>query len=94
MASRYQQLHAEVWPEVLAALRAAHMTNVTIFLRDGLLFKYVEYTGDDFEADAARVAADPATQRWWALTSLCQQPLESVTEGQWWAAAEEVFHLD
>lgn len=90
----YRRLHADVWPDVLSMLKAAHISNYSIFLRDGLLFSYLEYHGDDYEADTARIAADPATQRWWELTDPCQQPVESASEGEWWAPAEEVFHLD
>lgn len=90
----YRQLHAAAWPSVLAGLRKANITNYSIFLRDGLLFSYLEYTGDDYAADTARIAADPETQRWWQLTDPCQQPLDSVVEGEWWAPAEEVFHAD
>ncbi len=90
----YRELHEAVWPTVLATLRAANVTNYSIFLRDGLLFSYLEYTGDDYAADTARIAADPETQRWWTLTDLCQQPLDTAAEGERWAPAEEVFHAD
>jgi L-rhamnose mutarotase len=90
----YRQLHSEVWPQVLAALRRAHVRNYSIFLRDGLLFSYLEYTGEDYDADMAAIAADEATRRWWQLTDPCQQPLGSAASGQWWAPAEELFHLD
>jgi L-rhamnose mutarotase len=92
--TEYRDLHASVWPDVLAALKRAHVRNYSIFLRDGLLFSYLEYTGDDYAADMARVAADEATRRWWQLTDPCQQPVESAADGEWWAPAEEVFHLD
>jgi L-rhamnose mutarotase len=92
--SEYRALHADAWPGVLDALRAAHMTNYSIFVRDGLLFSYLEYTGDDYAADLARVAQDETTQRWWQLTNPCQQPLDSAADGERWAAAEEVFHLE
>ncbi len=92
--AEYRRLHAEVWPEVLAALREAHITNYSIFLSFGLLFSYLEYTGKDYPADTARMAADPATRRWWALTEPCQQQLDTAGEGDWWAPAEEVFHCD
>lgn len=92
--AEYRRLHAEVWPDVLAALRRAHVTNYSIFLRDGLLFGYLEYTGDDYDADMASIADDEATRRWWRLTDPCQQPLDSARPGQWWAPAEEVFHCD
>jgi L-rhamnose mutarotase len=92
--AEYRALHADAWPSVLAKLREVHVSNYSIFLRDGLLFSYLEYGGDDFEADMAAVAADPETQRWWKLTDPCQQPVETAEEGQWWAPMEEVFHLD
>ncbi len=92
--AEYRALHEAVWPSVLATLRAANVTNYSIFLRDGLLFSYLEYTGDDYAADTARIAADPETQRWWTLTDPCQQPLDTAAEGERWAPAEEVFHAD
>ena len=90
----YRELHRAAWPEVLAALTRAHVRNYSIFLRDGLLFSYLEYDGDDYAADMAAIAADDVTRRWWQLTDPCQQPLDTVAEGEWWAPAEEVFHLD
>ena len=90
----YRTLHANVWPDVLSILKAAHISNYSIFLRDGMLFSYLEYHGSDYGADTARIAADPATQRWWKLTDPCQQPVESAREGEWWANLDEVFHLD
>ncbi|MGW7578456.1 L-rhamnose mutarotase [Streptomyces sp. NPDC054765] len=92
--ARYRALHADAWPGVLAALREAHIGNYSIFLRDGLLFSYLEYTGEDYEADTARIAADPVSREWWKLTDPCQRPLESAPAGELWTAAEEIFHLD
>jgi L-rhamnose mutarotase len=90
----YRRLHAEAWPEVLAALRRAHVSNYSIHLKDHTLFGYLEYHGDDWEADMATVAADPATKRWWALTDPCQQPWPSRAEGEWWARMEPVFLME
>jgi L-rhamnose mutarotase len=92
--AEYRALHAEVWPGVLAALKAAHVRSYSIFLRDGVLFSYLEYTGSDYATDMAAIAADPTTRRWWQLTDPCQRQVESAAEGEWWAPAEEVFHLD
>jgi L-rhamnose mutarotase len=90
----YLELHRGVPPAVLNRLREAHVANYSIFFRDGLLFSYLEYTGDDYAADMAGVAQDEATRRWWELTDPCQQPLDTVAPGEWWAPATEVFHLD
>jgi len=95
----YKRLHAAVWPDVLKMIRECNIRNYSIYLReldDGehYLFSYFEYVGDDFAADMARMAADPATQRWWDVCKPCQKPLESRRAGEWWAALEEVFHVD
>jgi len=90
----YRRLHANVWPGVLATLRRVGVRNYSIFLRDGLLFSYLEYTGDDWTAAQAEIAADPETRRWWQLTDPMQEALKTAAEGEWWAPAEEVFHLD
>ena len=90
----YRLLHAQVWSDVLAVLKQAHVSNYSIFLRDGYLFSYLEYAGEDFAADMKMVADNPTTQRWWRLTAPCQLPLPSAAEGEWWVPAEEVFHLD
>lgn len=92
--AEYRELHAAVWPTVQAMLKQIHVSNYTIFLRDGVLFSYLEYHGDDWAADSARMAADPETQRWWKVTDPCQQPVETAAAGEWWAPAEEIFHLD
>jgi L-rhamnose mutarotase len=93
-AAEYRALHADAWPDVLAALTRANVRNYSIFIRDGVLFSYLEYTGSDYERDMAEIATDEATRRWWRLTDPCQQPLDTAEDGEWWAPAEEIFHLD
>lgn len=95
----YKRLHAAVWPGVLRMIRECHIRNYSIYLRtlgDGRpwLFSCYEYTGDDYAADMAKMAADPETQRWWSVCMPCQQPLDDRAEGEWWADMEEVFHQD
>ncbi len=97
--AEYKQLHAAVWPGVLKMIQQCHLQNYSIYLRklpDGrhYLFSYFEYTGGDFAADMAKMAADPTTQRWWSVCKPCQQPLDDRAAGDWWAGMEEVFHLD
>lgn len=92
--AEYRALHRAVWPDVLEALRRSGITNYSIFLRDGMLLSYLEFIGDDYEKAMSNVASDEATQRWWKLTDPCQEPLDSVTANEWWAGAEEIFHLD
>ena len=90
----YKRLHAAAWPEVLAMITACNMRNYSIYHKDGFLFSYFEYVGEDYAADMAKMAADPVTQDWWKLCAPCQEPLATRAEGEWWAAMEEVFHHD
>ena len=94
--AEYKRLHADVWPDVLAKIADCNIRNYTIYLREpeNLLFAHFEYHGTDFDADMARMAADPVTQEWWAVCKPCQAPLETRKEGEWWADMEEVFHHD
>jgi L-rhamnose mutarotase len=95
----YKKLHAEVWPGVLDMIKKCNIQNYSIYLRklpEGkyYLFSYFEYTGENFDADMARMAADETTQKWWELCKPCQLPLSDRAEGQWWAEMEEVFHCE
>lgn len=88
----YERHHAAVWPGVLRRLTASNIGNYSIFRHGDLLFSYYEYTGDDYEADMAAIAADPETQRWWAVQMPLQRPLDDRAEGEWWKELPEVFH--
>jgi L-rhamnose mutarotase len=90
----YERLHAEAWPGVLATIRAANIRNYSIFRHGELLFAYFEYVGDEYEADMAKIAADPVTQEWWKLTDAMQEPLPERAAGSWWLTIPEVFHTD
>jgi L-rhamnose mutarotase len=90
----YLALHRAVWPAVEARLRRSNFTNYTIFVLDDRLFAYYEYTGDDYAADAAAIAADPATRQWWALTDPCQVRLPATPPGEQWATMAEAWHLE
>jgi len=95
----YKKLHANPWPSVDKAVKAANIRNYSIYLTqfdDGkwYLFGYFEYTGDDFEADAKKLADDGEVKRWWKETDPCQFALENRKKGEWWKTMEEVYHLD
>ncbi|HOW40397.1 MAG TPA: L-rhamnose mutarotase [Bacteroidales bacterium] len=90
----YRRYHAAVWPEILDMIKKCNIQNYSIFHKDGMLYAYMEYTGSDFEADMAKMAADPKTQEWWSVMKPMQSPVDTRKEGEWWADMDEVFHLD
>jgi L-rhamnose mutarotase len=95
----YKELHASTWPGVLKKIKECNIRNYSIYIKElepgkFYLFSYFEYTGNDFEADMAKMAADPTTQKWWKETEPCQVPIPLRAEKEWWSRMEEVFHQD
>lgn len=90
----YKRLHAAVWPDVLKMIKDCNIRNYSIYFKDGYLFSYFEYVGNDFDGDMAKMAADETTQKWWAVCKPCQDALPTRKPGEWWADMEEVFHCD
>jgi L-rhamnose mutarotase len=52
----------------------------------------VEYTGDDFQADMQRMAADPEVQRWWDECKPCFESIDGLASGEVWLPMEQVFY--
>lgn len=94
--AEYKQLHADSNPGVRDLLRTSNVKNFSIFLRqldDGryYLFGYYDYVGEDYEADMARLAAEPANRQWLSVTD----PMQIALAGEKsWALMEEVYHND
>ncbi|NDB20105.1 MAG: L-rhamnose mutarotase [Proteobacteria bacterium] len=88
----YKIRHAEVWPDMLQALRETGWHNYSIFMRpDGMLFGYLETP--DFEAARAGMADREVNARWQAdmapfFESLTGNPDEAMLP------LEEVFQWE
>ena len=99
MEEKYRQLHADVWPEVKAAIAKAHIRNYHIFVAElagkRYLFSFFEYTGTDPEADFALIAKDPTIRdKWWPLTDAYQIRLPGTPKDQQWLSMEQVMQID
>jgi L-rhamnose mutarotase len=90
----YKRHHAAVWPGVLQQITDSRIANYSIFHREGWLFAYFEYWGDDFDADMRLMATNLETRRWWAIMEPMQDPLPTRAPDEWWAHMTEVFHHD
>ncbi len=98
MKEKYVEMHANTWPGVLDQIRKSNIRNYSIYLTEIegklYLFSYLEYVGDDWEADMKTMADDPTMQKWWAETDPCQIRMPGTPEGKQWLEIEEVFHTD
>jgi L-rhamnose mutarotase len=85
----YVAAHAEVWPEMLEALRGAGIRNYTIFRAGTSVFGYFET--DDCAASEAYLAAQPVCTRWQdRMAGLLSARVDDA--GPW--PLEEIFRLD
>ncbi len=90
----YKKLHAAVWPGVLAKIKECNIRNYSIYYKDGMLFSYFEYIGDDYEKICEEWLPIRLPRNGGNLPIPCQQPVEDRAPGEWWAVMEEVFHVD
>ena len=93
MIPEYKRRHAEVWPDMLQALRETGWHNYSLFMRDdGLLFGYLET--DDFDRARADMARREVNARWQADMAPFFEALEGRRPDESMLQLEEVFHLD
>lgn len=93
MIPEYKRRHAEVWPEMLQALRETGWRNYSLFMRDdGLLFGYLET--DDFDRARAEMAKREVNLRWQRDMAPFFEALEGRRPDESMLQLEEVFHLD
>jgi L-rhamnose mutarotase len=91
--AQYKTRHAQVWPEMLEALRETGWHNYSIFLRpDGLLVGYLET--EDFEKCSAAMKKHPVNARWQASMAEYFESLGNKAVDDNMFPLEEVFHLD
>lgn len=86
----YRRRHAEVWPEMLDALRRTGWRNYSLFAAgDGMVIGYVET--DDFQAAVDGMQEEPVNARWQAemapMFEVQAAPDTSLVR------LEEIFHL-
>ena len=91
---RYRDHHRNAWPEVLARLREAGVTQMKIYLVGRRMFMYMEtLDGFDPERDFPKLAEDPRYQEWDELMRTLQERAPEAKAGEWCAQMEEVFDL-
>jgi L-rhamnose mutarotase len=91
--AEYRERHRAVWPDMLAALRAAGWHNYSLFLRDdGLLVGYFET--DDLRAALDGMAGTDVNARWQAEMAPFFEGLDGRRPDEGFLTLDEVFHLD
>jgi L-rhamnose mutarotase len=93
LLDEYTRRHAEVWPEMRAALTDAGWRNYSLFLTsDGTLIGYFEC--DDLAEAQAAMAATDVNARWQSEMSEFFVDLGDSQPDEGIAPIREVFHLE
>ena len=92
----YTRHHREVWPEVQASLRQVGVERMDIYLLGRRLVMVVEMRdGLDYRtAFASHAESNRRVAEWEHLMKSLQAPPAEARPGEWWAAMEQVFHLE
>jgi L-rhamnose mutarotase len=53
-----------------------------------------EYVGGDYDADMARIQADPTSREWWTRTNPCQVAFGTAPAGTLWREMDLAWHMD
>jgi L-rhamnose mutarotase len=88
----YDEAHAAVWPDMLALLKRAGVSEYSIFRRDELLFLYL-HVDPDFDTVWTRIEGDPVNARWQQAMSAYFEPHTDLRSGERLPMMREVFYL-
>ncbi|HTV86886.1 MAG TPA: L-rhamnose mutarotase [Dyella sp.] len=91
--AEYERWHQpqNIWPEIVASIRAAGIEQMEIFRTGNRLVMAVQVP-DDYDAAATR-ASDAKSQAWEALMDRYQQRLPWSEPGQKWVPMTRIFSL-
>lgn len=90
-ADAYEEAHRAVWPEMLALLKSAGISEYSIYRRDNLLI--LALRAADFEATWSRIENHPVNLRWQQAMAPCFAPPDGLRPGERFPMLEEVFYL-
>jgi L-rhamnose mutarotase len=90
-ADAYEKAHREVWPEMLALLKSAGISEYSIYRRDELLILTLRAV--DFEQTWRQIEKSPVDKRWQETMAPLFLPPEGLREGERFPMMQEVFYL-
>ena len=87
----YEAAHRAVWPEMLALLKSAGISEYSIYRRDDILI--LALRTEDFEATWSQIDTHPVNLRWQAEMAPYFAPVDGLRPGERFAMLAEVFYL-
>lgn len=75
-------------------LLKSNLQNISIYLKDGRLYCYLEYTGNNYKSDIQKLAGTPEFENLNQLTMPLLHKVPTAKPTEWWSLTEEVFHTN
>ena len=94
LIAEYEEIHRNVWPEILESIREAGIGQMQIFRAGNRLVMLME-TDDSFsfERKASIDANNPVVQKWEQLMWKYQKAIPVASAGEKWVSMDKIFDL-
>lgn len=95
LIAEYEEMHREVWPEIIESIRSSGIENMEIY-RAGNRLSMIMEVNDVFSfADkAAMDAGNEKVQEWETLMWKYQQAVPGAKPGEKWIMMDKIFELN
>lgn len=92
LIKKYCEIHAHVWPEVVAGQREVGILDMQLYLYDNQVFMVCDTVDDfDWNRDMARLAKLPRQAEWEAYVAQCQGADPTLSSSDKWHMMQKIF---
>jgi L-rhamnose mutarotase len=94
LIQQYEQVHKEVWPEIINSIKESGIENMEIYRYETRLFMIMEVNDNfSFEMKNEMDKQNEIVQKWEKLMWRYQQALPGSAEGEKWKLMNTIFEL-
>lgn len=91
---QYEEVHKEVWPEIINSIKDTGIENMQIYRYGTRLFMIMEVNDDfSFEKKKQSDKNNAKVQEWEELMWKYQQPLDGTAKTEKWILMDKIFEL-
>jgi len=94
LIQQYEEIHKEVWPEIISSIKESGIENMEIYRYETRLFMIMDVNDNfSFEKKNELDKQNEIVQEWEKLMWRYQQPLPGSAEGEKWKLMDTIFEL-
>lgn len=94
LIQQYEEIHKEVWPEIISSIKESGIENMEIYRYETRLFMIMDVNDNfSFEKKNESDKQNEKVQQWEKLMWRYQEPLPGSAEGEKWKLMNTIFVL-